>query len=272
MMQASDRAARMLAAREEIIERILRSAEAHALDDAELVAAGIHAVAAALIDDRTNRRSAGMSQSLGQRLQSQMKQAALVLLSLFAMKAAQAMPIISGDGTETCSLPGGATCIVQAINSADVYDSASPAVWISYANTGRPGTVTAPPGYVATFYEQFVAILGSTLNLEAWADNWVEIFIDGASVFSTTEQEMFRSGNQAALSHIFVSGGTHTLAINGYQAGSWEVAPGNPFGIMYSGTLTQVPEPAALAMFGLGLTGIGCQRRTAGRILVRHFR
>ena len=39
MTQVSDRAARMLAAREEIIERILKSAEAHALDDAELVAA-----------------------------------------------------------------------------------------------------------------------------------------------------------------------------------------------------------------------------------------
>lgn len=50
MMQISDRAARMLAAREEIIERILKSAKSHALDDAELVATCVHATAAALIE------------------------------------------------------------------------------------------------------------------------------------------------------------------------------------------------------------------------------
>ncbi len=50
MMHVSDRAAGMVAAREEIIERILRSAESHALDDAELVATCVHASAAALIE------------------------------------------------------------------------------------------------------------------------------------------------------------------------------------------------------------------------------
>lgn len=50
MTRRSDRVERMLAAREEIIERILKSAEIHNLDDAELVAASIHAVAAALIE------------------------------------------------------------------------------------------------------------------------------------------------------------------------------------------------------------------------------
>lgn len=47
---ASSRGARMLAAREEIIERILKSVESHVLDDAELVATCIHATAAALIE------------------------------------------------------------------------------------------------------------------------------------------------------------------------------------------------------------------------------
>lgn len=50
MTQVSSRAARMLAARQEIIERILKSAESHALDDAELFATCIHASAAALME------------------------------------------------------------------------------------------------------------------------------------------------------------------------------------------------------------------------------
>ena len=46
----SDSAVRMLAAREEIIERILKSAELHGLDDAQIVAVGVHAIAAALTE------------------------------------------------------------------------------------------------------------------------------------------------------------------------------------------------------------------------------
>ena len=53
-------AARMLAAREEIMARILKSAELHALSDGELVAACIHAPAASLIDTaHVTKRQAG---------------------------------------------------------------------------------------------------------------------------------------------------------------------------------------------------------------------
>ena len=194
-----------------------------------------------------------------------MKQITALLLSAFASYVVQAMPIISGDGTETCSLPSSANCTVQKINPVNVYQSPDPlgqgALWISYADTGRPGTVTATPGYVATFYEQFTADLGAALDLQVWADNWVEIFLDGTSVFSTTGREMFRPGNQAVLNHVFNSGGAHTLAIDAYQDGSLESPPGNPFGVMYSGSLTQVPGPTTLALFSLGLAGIGYQRR-----------
>lgn len=50
MKHQSDAVARMLAAREEIIERILKSMDAHELNDGELVAACIHASAAALVE------------------------------------------------------------------------------------------------------------------------------------------------------------------------------------------------------------------------------
>ncbi len=50
MPTITDAAARMLAAREEIMARILKSVELHALSDGELVAVCIHATAASLID------------------------------------------------------------------------------------------------------------------------------------------------------------------------------------------------------------------------------
>lgn len=46
----TDAAARMLAAREEIIAKILKSADFHALSDGGLVAVCVHATAASLID------------------------------------------------------------------------------------------------------------------------------------------------------------------------------------------------------------------------------
>ena len=40
----------MLAAREEVIERLHKSRELHGLDDAQIVAVGVHAIAAVMIE------------------------------------------------------------------------------------------------------------------------------------------------------------------------------------------------------------------------------
>lgn len=59
-MPTSDSAERMLAARQEVIERLLNSMEAHGLNDGELVATGIFGTAEALIEATdVSRQSAG---------------------------------------------------------------------------------------------------------------------------------------------------------------------------------------------------------------------
>jgi energy-converting hydrogenase Eha subunit A len=65
----SDATSRMLAAREEIIQRIRKSAEMHALNDAQLVAVGVHAIAASLIEVSgiTTTQAAGAIQAAANR-------------------------------------------------------------------------------------------------------------------------------------------------------------------------------------------------------------
>ena len=193
---------------------------------------------------------------------------ALLLGSLHAVAAS----IVSGDGTETCSLPSAPTCSISNINPVPTYEVVDPlgqgAIWISYADTGRPGTVAAAPGYVATFSEEFLASEGSALSLQVWADNWVEIFVDDALVFTTDNRAMFLPGNQAILNYVLPTGGAHTLSILGYQAGEFEYPPGNPFGIFYSGTVSEVPTPGSLGLLGLGIAALTITRARKGNITV----
>ena len=108
--------------------------------------------------------------------------------------------------------------------------------------------------------EEFFAKAGGNLSLEVWADNYVEIFIDGSSVFTPTVDEMFRAGTQAVIDHDFAGTGQHTVAFDVYQSGTNETPPGNPFGLLYAGNLT-VPEPSILALLGIGLAGMGFARK-----------
>jgi len=188
--------------------------------------------------------------------------------------------IISGDGTETCTqgpVLGSGPCNVQTINPATVWQPNNPdgngALWISYADTGRPGTVTAPPGFVATFTETFSTNVGDVLSLSVWADNTAAALIDGVTVFSAnfTSDAYCAAGpigcevgEQGIISHTFQDTDVHTLSFDVYQGGQLDPPPNNAFGLLYSGTLTSIPIPAAVWLFGSGLLGlVGVARRRA---------
>jgi hypothetical protein len=201
----------------------------------------------------------------------------LVLFILAPVTQASTI-IISGDGTETCTQGpalGSGPCNVQTIDPATVWQQNNPggsdALWISYADTGRPGTVTAPIGHAATFSETFSANAGSVLSLEVWADNTAAVVIDGLTVFNANfTSDAYcadgpigcEAGEPGIINYIFQDAGEHTLSIDVYQGGSFDAPPGNPFGLLYTGSLTAVPIPAAVWLFGSGLLGlIGMARR-----------
>lgn len=61
-----------------------------------------------------------------------------------------ALPIVSGDGNETCN---GAACVT--VQPHPAWQSAGAGQWISYADTGYGGDTLALPGSVWTVTEAF---------------------------------------------------------------------------------------------------------------------
>ena len=187
--------------------------------------------------------------------------------------------IISGDGTETCvnGAPlGGGACNVQTISVHSAWQANDPngngAQWISYADTGVSGstlTLFADMTSVFTVTETFFANIGDILTLDVWADDTAEVFLDSISLFAPN----FIQGTCAAgaigcgpgengmISHTFATAGIHTLSFDVFQVGTGTTNASNPFGLMYSGTLSSVPEPSVLALLGLGILGLGLARR-----------
>ncbi len=187
--------------------------------------------------------------------------------------------IISGDGTETCTYgatlsPG--TCAVQTISVHSAWQTNNPngngAEWISYADTGVSGTTLAPldgTTSVFTVTETFFANVGDMLYLDVWADDTAEVFLNGTSLFSPNFTQSIcangaigcEPGENGMISYTFALSGMNTLSFDVFQVGTGTSNSANPFGLLYSGTLTSVPEPSVLALIGLGLLVLGLTRR-----------
>ena len=64
---------------------------------------------------------------------------------------------------------------------------ASTAVWVSYADTGSPGTHLAPPSgttVVMTVQELLTDVIANSLTFTTWADDTARILIDNVEVFA----------------------------------------------------------------------------------------
>jgi PEP-CTERM motif len=212
----------------------------------------------------------------------------MIVFALFLSwsKGAEAIPLLSGDGTETCSLGpllGGGVCSVQAITPHPLWQPAhpagSPAVWVSYNETGYGGTTLAPWDFtnpIMTITETFLAGTGSTLHLDVWADDTARIRIDGTEVFAPNFSQNIcadgaigcEPGELGTIAYTFTSLGVHTVALDVYQIGTGTTPSANPFGFLYTGEVntSPVPEPATYLLFAtglLGLLGYGWRRKQA---------
>lgn len=188
-----------------------------------------------------------------------------------------AIPMISGDGTETC-IDGTSACSLQTISVHGAWETNNPngngAQWISYADTGVSGGTLAPPSGTTSIFtvtESFSTNIGDMLYLDVWADDTAEVFLNNISIFSANFTQSTcangsigcQPGENGIISHTFVSSGLQTLSFDVFQVGTGTSNRANPFGLLYSGTLTSasVPEPSILALMSLGLLGLGLTRR-----------
>jgi len=175
---------------------------------------------------------------------------------------ALAMPIVSGDGNETCN---GAACV--AVQPHPAWQVPGAGQWISYADTSYGGTVLAPPGSMWTATETFTIEYRSWLDFTAWADDTAQVFLNGIAlnVPNMTQGTCAigplgcepREGEAFAME---VAAGTHELKFEVRQTGVGRDTISNPSGLMYEGEVNAIPLPASAMLLLGGLVGLWSMR------------
>jgi len=213
-----------------------------------------------------------------------------LVLSGFLATSASATMIISTGGknivTPTTNAVSGSTTTV-AITPHGLWQTNNPlgrgAEWISNALTGiapdnvfqtRAFTGNADADTIFTVNETFSVIGNAILDFTVWADDTARLWLDGALVMDwNSTQGICAVGSIGCEPSEFfnlvtnVGAGDHTIRLDTFQIGTGTTNSRNPFGILYSGEVTEVPEPGALTLFAVGLLGLGFiarrRRRTA---------
>ncbi|HEX7035398.1 MAG TPA: PEP-CTERM sorting domain-containing protein [Pseudomonadales bacterium] len=206
----------------------------------------------------------------------------LLLLATTCAPAVNALPIISGDGTEQCQIAAGGPCSVQTISVHRLWQPNNPngqgAEWISYADTGAAGsTLAEAPGGIVENPLMFVREVlegitaGARLVMDLWADDTAQVdlrFDDGSGfeggllhslLTPDFSQDTCAAGptgcepeDRAHFEYTFteediaaLNGASVFLYFTTFQVGTGTTNAANPFGLLYSGWLELTEQSQA---------------------------
>ena len=144
-------------------------------------------------------------------------------------------------------------------------------VWVSFnANHGSIGpNVQAPDAatgnQTVTFNYSFSLATPAQISFQVWADDTAEVLLDGVSQIAGngTQGENCAAGaigctdlNFGVVSALLAAG-NHDIDFAVYQRVVSAQGVGTPFGLLFAGELTPVPEPASILLLGSALTAVG---------------
>ncbi|MCL5774833.1 MAG: hypothetical protein M1333_01310 [Patescibacteria group bacterium] len=197
----------------------------------------------------------------------------IILLGAFAAQA-DVIGYYSGDGLNEFNLHNLVIGNNVLINPDPVWMAAFPGShWISYANTGNPGTVSPPnaaiPGApTASFFE--VLPLGTYyLTLNVLADDTAGVYLEDLSNplgLLLKAPNPLQDGHCAAGQIGCEVGenwmGSSAVNPNGFARVRYEVYQrgGGPYGLDYNGTASTVPEPGSAWLLATGGVLFGIAR------------
>lgn len=212
---------------------------------------------------------------------------AIVATGLAGVASADVISIDSGPGNEEqCTVFATEEgCTTVAIDAHPQWQENGPegsdAVWVSYADTGYQGSDPTPDASkespVFILVEEFEIGSDSVLDFLIWADDTARVVLSGAggviaSIDPNFSQNICADGSIGCEEDEWgqllanLSAGTYQITMEIFQVGTGGTTTNNPFGVLYTGTVSSVPEPGTLALLGLGLIGMGvARRRRAGQ-------